>query len=829
MVRGDEGKGKSKAREYAAPIADPRFAKLHSDPRFLRPNREEGKVVLDDRFKGILKDDKSAFKGQRRPKLDKFGRPVRQDQDQQADLKRIYRAEENEQEGSDEEDSSSEEEDAKPERAVDYARGEGQLDSSGDEDESDEEEESDDDDDEDEVVIGSAAARRRDLYRHGSDESDVEDVEEGEENEAQLAKLDAEAEKTIKREAKAAKAKPVFAGDTARLAVVNMDWDHIRAIDLFKVFSSVVSPAGASGAGPSSKRHGERQIVPIQGRCLSVYVYPSEFGRKRMAKETMEGPPREIFASEEGEGSSSSKRKNKKKKSRSKGDDSSDEEIFQVDEGGDFDEEALRKYQLDRLRYHYAIATFDRPETARFIMDEIDGTEMEHSANMFDLSFVPKEMTFPDWEAPKDDPGNEGYRDFATETSDEAGYSGVKFMTDALRHSKVTLTWDADDPQRSKVTRQAAEKSLNANQIRDEDFKAYLASASEDSEPEKEEEEGADKGGEEERERMRALLGLNGNSSGGNAGFGKAKSTAFADARKQKLQEGQGDMQITFMPGLSEAAERKKKGIKADEEETTLDAYKRKQREKRERRRNKDGEEVGEDAEQEKGEYGFDDPFFADDGEVDFDAALAEERSGKQGKKQQQQNKKTVGLKDPESASEDDADQLQLMIDSEDEGESGAGHFSLKDILKAEQAADGKAKKNRWAKKKEKKLAKQGGEVLTKGNNEVQPGFDIDVQDSRFAGLYGDHRFALDPNHPSFVKTKNMQKLVDERRKQDKKRQRKSEKSSENAGKENGDSKSASNGEKKDDISHLVQSFKKRAAEQPVNHSGKNKKSKNRV
>jgi len=212
---------------------------------------------------------------------------------------------------------------------------------------------------------------------------------------------------------------------------------------------------------------------------------------------------------------------------------------------------------------------------------------------------------------------------------------------------------------------------------------------------------------------------------------------------------------------------------------------------------------------------------------VDFDAALAEEKTGK---KQRQQSKKTVGFKETESASEDDADQLQLMIDSEDEGETGAGHFSLKDILKAEQAADGKLKKNRWAKKKEKKLAKQGGDILTKGNNEVQPGFDIDVKDSRFADLYGDHRFALDPNHPSFVKTKNMQKLVEERRKEDKKRQRKSEQSSEGASRENGNSKIASNGgEKKDDISHLVQSFKKRAAAEPVNHSGKSKKSKNRV
>jgi hypothetical protein len=45
-------------------------------------------------------------------------------------------------------------------------------------------------------------------------------------------------------------------------------------------------------------------------------------------------------------------------------------------------------------RYYYAVITCDTPEAASHIHDELQGTELERSANVFDLSFVPDGMTF---------------------------------------------------------------------------------------------------------------------------------------------------------------------------------------------------------------------------------------------------------------------------------------------------------------------------------------------------------------------------------------------------------------------------------------------------
>lgn len=412
MAKG--AKEKRADHAHAPLIEDTRFSRLHTDPRFLRAHRDESKVVLDDRFKHLLQGEKA----KRKTKTDKFGRKSKQAPEEEDDLHRLYRVEHDE-------SGENSEDDAKDTRFVDYARGEGDLESSGDEESSS----SDDDNDHHEVLIGSAAARRK----SGRDEDNVDELSELGVNAEQLAKLDARAEETVRLQAKAEKGKPKqkFGGDTARLAVVNMDWDHIRAIDLYKVFQSVVSPAPSTTIPSSSSTS---QIVPINGRVINVRVYPSEFGRKRMAKESQEGPPKEIFkSSEDAKPKKKSVKKSKAKSRTSHQDeesDGSDQELFNIDEGGEFDEEALRNYQLERLRYYYAIVTFDSAQTARYIMDEIDGTEMEHTANMFDLSFVPHDMTFPNHASSNEDPEDEGWRDEADASTAHVTYQGVDFTTD---------------------------------------------------------------------------------------------------------------------------------------------------------------------------------------------------------------------------------------------------------------------------------------------------------------------------------------------------------------------------------------------------------------
>jgi hypothetical protein len=71
-------------------------------------------------------------------------------------------------------------------------------------------------------------------------------------------------------------------------------------------------------------------------------------------------------------------------------------------------------------RYYYAIATFDSPFAAQHVYTELDGTELERSANVIDLSYVPDDMIF-----------NDEYRDEATvDNVAVGGYQPIDFATD---------------------------------------------------------------------------------------------------------------------------------------------------------------------------------------------------------------------------------------------------------------------------------------------------------------------------------------------------------------------------------------------------------------
>ena len=106
---------------------------------------------------------------------------------------------------------------------------------------------------------------------------------------------------------------------TARLAIVNLDWDHVRAHHLYKICACLLSPTG--------------QVNVVRGKVLSVRIYPSDFGKERMAREEKEGPPSEIF-----------------KKKDLNAEEVDEKNIYDVGGEDDYDEDALRQYQLERLR-----------------------------------------------------------------------------------------------------------------------------------------------------------------------------------------------------------------------------------------------------------------------------------------------------------------------------------------------------------------------------------------------------------------------------------------------------------------------------------------------
>ncbi|KAL5417151.1 hypothetical protein PMIN03_001775 [Paraphaeosphaeria minitans] len=485
---------------------------------------------------------------------------------------------------------------------------------------------------------------------------------------------------------------------TARLAAVNLDWDNIRATDIMAVASS---------------------FVPADGRILNVTIYPSEFGLERMQREEIEGPPKEIFSAAVKE-----QEQNIETVDQLEGSDSEDEEQKKKDalneaDAEDFDSKALRTYQLDRLRYYYALISCSSPNVAKAIYDNLDGREYLSSANFFDLRFVPEEV------------------EFDAEPHEECeklpnGYKPNEFVTDALSHSKVKLTWDADDTTRKEVQKRA----FSRKEIDENELQAYLGTNSSSSEDEAE----ADKAG--KAASLRAALGLDATSKSSQP---KSKSSSKKD---RDMKNPNAEMEVTFTSGF--AADGAKGSVFENEpEETTLEKYVRKQKERKAKRkergqaikegRDPDAKPVSEDdvPAGADGEDPWNDPFFGSDPEAEKALEIKSNKE-KRAKKREEREKQE------KADAEERANLELLMIDEKD---SKVQHFDMNDVLKAEKA-----------KKKGKKNKKAAKEVPADN-------FEINTNDPRFAKLFESHDFAIDPTNPRFKETSGMKKLLEEGRK----------------------------------------------------------------
>ncbi|OCF74789.1 hypothetical protein I204_05171 [Kwoniella mangroviensis CBS 8886] len=857
-------------------MSDPRFARLKTDPRFRRPKQKNLKVEIDERFKDVLESEEFGGKGKGKGKasgrVDKRGRPLASSHHQDQ-LKRFYRLRSPEQ-GEEEQDGQG--------GFVDYARGEGALESSGSEDE---DEGSEDDIEEEELEVGGKRKSKLPGYISQSESESESESEPASEDEDHLKVDLSEDEQPIsafppedgqyqEEEEEEEESVPF----TKRIAAVNLDWDNLQARDLFSVFNSFLKNAGASSTGSSSK-DGEL------GKLLSVKIYPSEFGKQRMEKEEQEGPGGGIFVSKHKD----SKKKNKGPKeaivpkkraeeseeddqkgseeeeeedqagSESEFDDEEDEQPSEAegenDDGDDdlqpqrshdrpreeidgleiisdgesdagsedIDMDQLRQYQLERLRYFYAIATFSTVAAAEHVMDECNGTEFERTANIMDLSYVPEEMEFADDEI----------RDEANKEA--KGYRGNDFVTDALRHSKVKLTWDQDDPNRVKMTR----RTLTREEIEEQDFNNLVAgsgseaSLSSEDEDDDDQEEGAkqtkkikgkgkDKKSKKERtEKLRNLL-LAGNDEDGDI-WGKA-GTSFADMIEEPKNKGkkkESEMEITFKPALSTGLG----GKEVDEENmTTLERYQMRMKEKKNRKKEKMELKRATKAlnnddsdDSEKGEGQGRDEFFGSDSgdedeEDDQDVEIEFEKPKATSKGKSKINGKDKNQHKFKSEDDDDQDEdISALVGTSSKPDT---NFSMKDIMKSEK--DSKKRRRRRGTKK----AEQGEEE----EKELGPeGWKINVSDPRFKAIHEDAEFAIDPSNPHYTKTKAMQDLLSHRTKirQNRKYNENDEGRSSASGVKRtlpGESNTDNGGNEKD-LSQLVKSVKRQ-----MEREGNNKK-----
>ncbi|RDA89436.1 hypothetical protein CP532_6143 [Ophiocordyceps camponoti-leonardi (nom. inval.)] len=657
---------KKDGRPSTGRIADARFASFETDPRYRLPSKKHAKTTIDKRFSAMLVEEDFISNA----KVDRYGRKIKSDSKKKA-LERLYRVESDNEDDDDDDDDEDEDEETGDQGEID----------------------------DDELVQRELRAaheldlrKKRDPARDGGfscSESDSSSDDDSEEEGGDEVADNHGGMQRLQDEQAGVESGQV----TNRIAIVNLDWDHIKSTDLMALFSSF--------------------IPPNSGRIVNISIYPSEFGKERMQQEETEGPPKALFKDESKLGTSSDD-------DDSDSDEAIKKELIEEGDDQDFNSDALRSYQLDRLRYFYAVMVCSDAKTAHAIYEATDGTEYQASSNFIDLRFVPDDVTFDD------EP-----RDQCSEVPDS--YKPVEFVTNALQSSKVKLTWDMHPEEASRKKSIQKAFSQSRAEMEENDLRTYLASDSED-EPEKDEagDEAIMTRREAARRKMREALGIT------------------DDATVKRSKDGPvGEMQITFAPALA--------GGKAEEtaqEETTIEKYRRKERERKEKKRQGgkskaevEGEEKDEQADE---DLGFNDPFFM----TDEPSAAATSKSAM--RKEERRKRREEREAAEAEAAEQKAKLSGIMAKEAD----GLEHFDMKEIVRAEKDK-GKGRK----KKKKKTTREEGREGL------MQEGFEMDLGDDRFQAVFDSHEFAIDPSNPKFKATSGMKKLLEEvREKKNKKR-----------------------------------------------------------
>ncbi|XP_057329046.1 ESF1 homolog [Microplitis mediator] len=196
---------------------------------------------------------------------------------------------------------------------------------------------------------------------------------------------------------------------TERLALCNMDWDKIRAVDLMVLFTSFLPPGGL---------------------VRSVTIYPTEFGLERMKEEDIKGPIEITEA--------------KRIK-----DNNLNNETDENDQDSNNQMEKIRQYQLNRLKYYVAVIVFDSKSSAEKIYTALDGIEYESTATKIDLRVITDDKVF-----------NQEPKEVCDKYPDVSKYKPRNFITTALQQVNVKSTWDENN-----MGRQEFIKKINSGQL----------------------------------------------------------------------------------------------------------------------------------------------------------------------------------------------------------------------------------------------------------------------------------------------------------------------------------------------------------------------------
>ena len=475
---------------------------------------------------------------------------------------------------------------------------------------------------------------------------------------------------------------------------------------------------------------------------------------------------------------------------------------------------SLISYELQRAKYYFALVELDSVATAAALYDRVDGMEWEHSSTTVDLSFVPDGEDLSEGREPRDE---------ALAAPNE--YDAPQFVTKAKQQSKVTCTWDEDDPGRARALSRLQRLGVQSTN-NDEDIRGVLALSSDDDDEDSGDDDDDESGSEKEERKgggskskskkkskgsaaMRKMMGLDGDSDDSDDGSDLEDDAFFTEAGN----DDDDDNNYFIEPSAKEEALRSalaaKKAQKNDHapEETPWEKTQRKLAEKKAAHkaarkarllsggRNDEAAAVDQESDDEgKVRNATDAEFFVQDGANDDDINEADEDD------------------------DDDADD--------------ARNYDMRAIERHEKLA-GKKLKGARARKEAKRAA------AASGLDGSQASFEVNVADPRFAALLdgSDERFGLDPTSANFKATKGMDAVLKEQRRR---RQAASEhrgKTAADAGatQGNGQSSNSSNGKSSEaggsgdasasgsgDLSSLVNSLKRRA----LPDTGKQSKSK---
>lgn len=408
----------------------------------------------------------------------------------------------------------------------------------------------------------------------------------------------------------------------------------------------------------------------------------------------------------------------------------SDKEDEEVDEEDEAYKEKLREYQLNRLKYYYAVIEFDSVRCADVVYKECDGLEFESTANRLDLRFIPDDMEFDD--EPKDS---------CTELPERSKYQPRVFFTTALQQAKVELTWDETDVGRKEITEKLF--SDKRSEITDQDLRKFVAcsSSSEGEESEQNSENDTSEASDNEAKPKNKL---------------NLYKSLLQDINQKEENKKKKQVEMEYSWGVGADRKDSEDEVASEKEELTpfekiLEKKKLKQKARKEARKKKfkgDGEDDDEDengySSSDFDEIDMNDPYFAEEFAND---------EFKMPKKKLSKNKKNKIKK----AARDESDnedkeraqkELELLLD---DGTDDKAHFSLKKIQEDEQMSSSKRKRRLKKSKKDYKT------------DQPVDSFELNIKDDRFNAVYTQPEFNIDPADPNFKKTKGMEVLIQEK------------------------------------------------------------------